>query len=93
MAKYKCSTTGQFRRDIKLCIKQDRNMDLLEKVINLLAEDGRLPQEYHPHKLSGRLSGIWECHIQPDWLLLWAQDDQALVLIMTRTGTHAEVLR
>ena len=66
MATYKCLTTGQFRRDVKLCIKQGRNMDLLERVIHLLAEEGRLPQEYHPHKLSGRLSGIWECHIQPD---------------------------
>lgn len=93
MATYKCLTTGQFRRDVKLCIKQGRNMDLLGAVISLLAEDGRLPQEYHPHKLSGRLSGIWECHIQPDWLLLWTQDDDELILVMTRTGTHAEVLR
>lgn len=68
-------------------------MDLLGAVISLLAEDGRLPQEYHPHNLSGRLSGIWECHIQPDWLLLWTQDDDRLILVMTRTGTHAEVLR
>ncbi|MBQ7640560.1 MAG: type II toxin-antitoxin system YafQ family toxin [Bacteroidales bacterium] len=93
MQKYKCLTTGQFRRDVKLCAKQGRNMDLLGAVISLLAEDGRLPQEYHPHKLSGRLSGIWECHIQPDWLLLWTQDDDRLILVMTRTGTHAEVLR
>ena len=93
MATYKCLTTGQFRRDVKLCIKQGRNMDLLGAVISLLSEDGRLPQEYHPHKLSGRLSGIWECHIQSDWLLLWTQDDDELILVMTRTGTHAEVLR
>lgn len=93
MPKYKCLTTGQFRRDVKLCAKQGRNMDLLGAVISLLAEDGRLPQEYHPHKLSGRLSGIWECHIQLDWLLLWTQDDDELILVMTRTGTHAEVLR
>jgi len=63
-------------------------MDALDKVITILLEDGILPSEYHPHKLSGRFTGLWECHIQSDWLLIWAQNDTELTMLMTRTGSH-----
>ncbi|MBR6002459.1 MAG: type II toxin-antitoxin system YafQ family toxin [Bacteroidales bacterium] len=93
MPKYKYLTTTQFRKDVKFCIKQGRQMDALKKVVSLLLEEGKLPAEYHPHKLSGRLSGLWECHIQSDWLLIWDQNDTSLTMLMTRTGSHSEVLR
>lgn len=92
MAKYKYLTTTQFRKDVKLCAKQGRAMDVLEKVIGLLLNEGRLPAEYHPHKLSGSLQGLWECHIQSDWLLIWDQNDTELTMLMTRTGSHSQVL-
>lgn len=92
MAKYKYLTTTQFRKDVKLCLKQGRAMDMLEKVITLLLNEGKLPAEYHPHKLSGHLAGLWECHIQSDWLLIWDQDDNKLTMIMTRTGSHSLLL-
>lgn len=91
MAKYRYAATRQFEIDVKLCVRQGKSMALLQDVINLLLEDGKLPSEYHPHKLSGRLDGIWECHIQSDWLLLWTQYDDELIMVMTRTGTHSEV--
>jgi len=91
MAKYRYLTTTQFRKDVKLCIKQGRSMEALGHVISLLLDNGKLPQEYHPHKLSGRFSGFWECHVQSDWLLIWEQRDEALIMVMTRTGTHSEV--
>ena len=58
-------------------------MEKLKKVIRLLEETGKLPSEYKPHKLSGQYAGSWECHIMPDWLLIWKQFNDELVLVMT----------
>lgn len=63
----------------------------LEKVIDLLAENGSLGQEFKPHKLSGKYEGLWECHIKPDWLLVWIQEDDRLVMVMFDTGTHSDI--
>ena len=60
-------------------------------VIGILQETSSLPMQYHPHKLSGKFEGLWECHIKSDWLLIWQQNDTELVLIMTDTGTHADL--
>ncbi len=67
-------------------------MTLLEKVITLLSESGTLPRQYRPHKLHGDFEGCWECHIRPDWLLIWKQNDTELTLLFTNTGTHADLL-
>ncbi len=60
-------------------------------VIGILQETDSLPMQYHPHKLSGKFEGLWECHIKSDWLLIWQQNDTELVLIMTDTGTHTDL--
>ena len=60
-------------------------------VIGILQETSSLPMQYHPHKLSGKFEGLWECHIKSDWLLIWQQNDTELVLIMTDTGTHTDL--
>ena len=60
-------------------------------VIGILQETGSLPMQYHPHKLSGKFEGLWDCHIKSDWLLIWQQNDTELVLIMTDTGTHTDL--
>lgn len=91
MAKYRYAATKQFEKDVKLCVRQGKSIALLKNVITLLLEDGRLPSEYHSHKLTGRLEGLWECHIQSDWLLLWKQNNDELIMVMTRTGTHSAV--
>lgn len=83
--------SNQFKRSYKKCLKRGYNKELLEKVILLLAETGKLPQRYKPHKLSGEWEGLWECHIQSDWLLIWEQRETELVLILTDTGTHADL--
>lgn len=57
------------------------------KAITLLANEGKLPPEYKAHILSG----IWECHIAPDWLMLWTQNDSELTLILLETGTHSDL--
>ena len=66
-------------------------MQLISDAIRLLATNGSLPAQYRPHKLSGNLDGIWECHIQPDWLMMWEQNDSQLTLLFLRTGTHSDL--
>lgn len=78
-------------KDVKRCKKRNLPMEKLKKVIRLLEETGKLPPEYKPHKLSGQYAGSWECHIMPDWLLIWKQYNDELVLVMTNTGSHSDV--
>ena len=68
-------------------------MELLRKAISLLAETGTLPATYKPHKLTGKYKGLWECHLQPDRLLVWQQNDTELILLFTNTGTHADLFK
>ena len=88
---YNILFSNQFRRSYKKCIKRGYDKALFEKVVSILAETGTLPQCYKPHKLSGKWSGLWECHIQADWLLVWEQRDSDLILILTDTGTHSDL--
>ena len=64
---------------------------LFQEVVTLLAETGTLPSRYRPHKLTGDWQGFWECHIQPNWLLIWEQHEKELILILTDTGTHSDL--
>ena len=63
----------------------------LRKAIAILAEKGCLPKEYKPHILHGNHEGEWEAHINPDWLLVWEQNDEELTLLMLTTGTLSDV--
>lgn len=89
--KYRILATKRFQKDVKRCQKRNLPMDRLKNVIRLLESAGSLPSEYRPHKLSGIYDGKWECHIMSDWLLVWEQDDDELVLLMTNTGTHSDI--
>ena len=68
-------------------------MCLLRKVVDTLAEKGKLPAKYHPHKLVGDYQGFWECHIQPDWLLIYkkGEDGSLCFLELVRTGSHSDL--
>ena len=70
---YSIDTTKRFDKDLKLCLKRGLNIQLVYDAITILRSTGSLPAQYHPHKLSGNLDGIWECHIKPDWLMTWEQ--------------------
>jgi mRNA interferase YafQ len=89
--KYKIIPSKRFEKDMKRCQKRGYNMQLIKDAILLLAETGTLPAEYKPHLLHGDRKGQWECHIQPDWLLIWEQHDQELILVMLNTGTHSDL--
>ena len=88
---YTLKTTNAFDKDVERCIKRGYPMDKLRKAMTLLEQDGSLPAEYKSHKLHGDRKGQWECHIQPNWLLVWEQHDQELILIMLNTGTHSDL--
>lgn len=59
--------------------------------MTLLAEKGKLPEKYKAHKLTGNYKECWECHIKPDWLLVWKQNDTELILLFINTGTYSDL--
>lgn len=89
--KYRIIPSKRFEKDLKRCEKRGYNMQLVKDAIMLLAENGTLPASYRPHKLSGQYGGCWECHLKPDWLLIWEQNDTELILLFTGTGTHSDL--
>jgi mRNA interferase YafQ len=88
---YKITYTTRFRKDFKRCKKRGLDISILEKTIELLQLNGTLPLIYKPHKLSGKYSECWECHLQTDWLLIWMQNDTELILLFLNTGTHSDL--
>ena len=88
---YEVQMTKTFRKDTERCRKRGYDMELLRTVINILSTKGKLPDKYLPHILHGNRKGQWECHIQPDWLLIWEQHDRELILVMLNTGTHSDL--
>ncbi|AUS04399.1 type II toxin-antitoxin system YafQ family toxin [Pseudotamlana carrageenivorans] len=90
---YKLSTTNRFDKDLKRCLKRGYDLKQLKVVLLLLEKKGSLPKKYKPHKLKGNYAGCWECHIKPDWLLVWKQDDNKLTLLLTNTGTHSDLFK
>ena len=89
--KYKVITPKRFKKDLVRCQKRGLNMRLIHDAIALLQEKGSLPREYRPHKLVNQKREIWECHIQPDWLMTWEQNDIQLTLLFLQTGTHSDL--
>ena len=88
---YTIKYTNRFKKDLIQCKKRGYDVSLLQKAIELLEKDGKLPKEYKTHSLSGRYSNCLECHIKSDWLLIWQQNDTELVLLFTNTGTHSDL--
>lgn len=84
-------TTTRFKKDYKLAIKRRLDIDLLDDIIRVLSRGEKLPEKNKDHELSGDWAGHRECHIQPDWLLLYRIDDDILVLALARTGTHSDI--
>ena len=83
--------TTKFRKDYKRMKKQGKDLTLLETVIDELLSEKVLDEKYHDHPLAGNYIGFRECHIQPDWLLIYAIDHDQLILTTTRTGSHSDL--
>ena len=85
--------TSNFKKAYKRCKKRGLDMLLLKEVIRILSEEGKLPPTYHAHTLQGKYKDLWECHIQPDWLLVWEQNDKEFILYFLGTGTHSDLFK
>lgn len=89
---YSIEYTGKFKKDLKLCEKRGYNIAELQLVVMFLEKDGQVPEKYKPHKLVGKnYIGFWECHIEPDWLLVYDIQDTIKLITLTRTGTHSDL--
>ena len=91
MTKYTVKFTSQFKKDYKLAIKRGLTIDLLDNVVRILAAGEELPEKNKDHALTGNWLGHRECHILPDWLLIYRIEDDVLVLTLARTGTHSDL--
>ena len=88
---YKIVSSKKFQKDYKRCKKRGLNMDLINDFILELEMNGKVPMKYKPHLLKGNFKGLWECHIQPDWLLIWMIEEEIKLISLTRTGTHSDL--
>ncbi len=83
--------SNKFKKDIKICQKRNYDFNPLKEIIKTLEEKGKIPSKFKPHLLSGDYSKHWECHIKPDWLLIWSLDDENKEVYLVRTGTHSDL--
>lgn len=85
------SVTTQFKKDIKLARKQGRDIDKLLKVVDKIANRETLELKYRDHALVGKYSNSRECHIEPDWLLIYTIFENKLILVLNRVGSHSDL--
>lgn len=83
--------TTQFKKDYKLALKRHLDIELLDNIIRSLSHGETLPEKNKDHALAGDWAQHRECHIQPDWLLVYRIEDDVLVLTLARTGTHSDL--
>ncbi|MDD7271009.1 MAG: type II toxin-antitoxin system YafQ family toxin [Spirochaetales bacterium] len=91
--KYDVQFTTQFKKDLKLKKKQNKNLDKLFEVINILASGGTLDAKYRNNDLKGYYKGTRECHVEPDWSLIYEIRGDVLVLMLYRLGTHSDLFK
>lgn len=93
MKNYVVKYTTQFKKDYKLAKRRGLNIKLLQEIVKKLAVGEILDDSYKDHALSGKWIGYRECHIQPDWLLIYHINKDVLVLTISRTGTHSDLFK
>ena len=91
--KYIIRPTSRFQRDLKRAAKRGYHTELLTAVIKKLSDGVPLEQRYRDHALAGDYAGCRECHITPDWLLIYEIDGDTLLLYLMRTGTHSDLFK
>ena len=84
-------SSNRFKKDLKLALRRGYRIELLEEVVNKLADGIVLEPKYKDHELAGEFKGLRECHITPDWLLIYQVIENDLVLYLSRTGTHSDL--
>lgn len=91
--KLKVQFYTQFKRDVKLAKKRNLDMSLLKNVVDKLSEGKKLEAKYRDHMLTGDYAGYRECHLQPDWLLVYKIVSDTLTLVLARTGIHSDLFK
>lgn len=90
---YELILTGKFKKSVKLARKRGLDISLLEDIVTKLQNNIPLEEKHRDHDLKGKFQGFRECHIQPDWLLIYLKEDGILTLTLVDTGTHADLFR
>lgn len=88
---YNIEYTSRFKKDYRTALKRGYNESLIQNVISSIAHGSPLKAKHKAHKLSGDYNDCWECHILPDWLLIWRTDESENTLTLIRTGTHSDL--
>jgi mRNA interferase YafQ len=88
---YHLKITTKFKKDFKLCEKRGYDLDLFDKVLDIIIIPEKLSSNFKQHQLKGNYANHWECHIKPDWLLIWFQDDENKEITLVRIGTHSDL--
>ena len=88
---YEIEYTNSFKKDYKRIVKREYDIPLLFGLIEQLMNTGQIELKYKPHKLLGKYSDYWECHIQPDWLLIWKINEEEKRISLLNTGTHSDL--
>jgi mRNA interferase YafQ len=88
---YQIEYTNQFKKDYSKVAKKNLDLKLIDGIITKLVHQTPLAVKHRPHKLSGQYSDCWECHIKPDWLLIWRLNDATNTLTLIRTGSHSDL--
>lgn len=83
--------TASFKKDYRRAVKRHMSVELLDDIVRKLSRNETLPEKHRDHALTGQWKGFRECHIQPDWLLIYRIDNGVLVLTLSRTGSHGEL--
>lgn len=83
--------SNQFKKDLKLASKRGYKLELLERIVDKIANNIKLEDKYRDHALTGNYVGFRECHIQPDWLLVYRIENNELILFLSRTGSHSDL--
>ena len=91
MAKYQLDFHNSYLKDLKLARRRGLDEELLNDIIKKLVNDEPLPPKNHNHPLHGDYQGYWECHITPDWLLVYTKDTVIRIISLYRTGTHSDI--
>lgn len=91
--RYKLVLAKSFKKDLKLIEKQKLDLDKLNKAVQILLSGKQIPSFYKDHSLKGKLKGMRELHIQPDWILIYRKIEKLLILVLSRTGSHADLLK
>lgn len=90
---YKIKFTSRFKRDLKLLKKQGKDIEKIFDIIEKIAKDEVLDEKYRAHSLNGNYKGTRECHIEPDFLLIYEKFEDILVLSLVRTGSHSDLFK